>query len=150
MMKPEKAQKNAEAQKVLGVEVKLAGNAAQNASPKIAGNTKELKGNESAAQKAAKAQKDYFDSLHQDVLSANERLAYMNLGYSRETIDQINKLQEAKQKALGDGVTAIVTTEEINQIVQAQNALDVVKDKEDEITKPKRAKQGGREICQIS
>lgn len=134
----EKAQKNAEAQKVLGVEVKLAGNAAQNASPKIAGNTKELKGNESAAQKAAKAQKDYFDSLHQDVLSANERLAYMNLGYSRETIDQINKLQEAKQKALGDGVTAIVTTEEINQIVQAQNALDVVKDKEDEITQAKR------------
>ncbi len=134
----EKAQKNAEAQKVLGVEVKLAGNAAQNASPKIAGNTKELKENESAAQKAAKAQKDYFDSLHQDVLSANERLAYMNLGYSRETIDQINKLQEAKQKALGDGVTAIVTTEEINQIVQAQNALDVVKDKEDEITQAKR------------
>lgn len=134
----EKAQKNAEAQKVLGVEVKLAGNAAQNASPKIAGNTKELKDNESAAQKAAKAQKDYFDSLHQDVLSANERLAYMNLGFSKEIIDQINKLQEAKQKALGDGVTAIVTTEEIKQIVQAQNALDAVKDKEDEITQAKR------------
>lgn len=134
----EKAQKNAEAQKVLGVEVKLAGNAAQNASPKIAGNTKELKENESAAQKAAKAQKGYFDSLNQDVLSANERLAYMNLGFSKETIDQINKLQEAKQKALGDGVTAIVTTEEINQIVRAQNALDAVKDKEDEITQAKR------------
>ncbi|WP_432208779.1 tape measure protein [Acinetobacter variabilis] len=134
----EKAQKNAEAQKVLGVEVKLAGNAAQNASPKIAGNTKELKDNESAAQKAAKAQKDYFDSLHQDVLSANERLAYMNLGFSKEIIDQINKLQEAKQKALGDGVTAIVTTEEIKQIVQAQNALDAVKNKEDEITQAKR------------
>lgn len=134
----EKAQKNAEAQKVLGVEVKLAGNAAQNASPKIAGNTKELKENESAAQKAAKAQKGYFDSLNQDVLSANERLAYMNLGFSKETIDQINKLQEAKQKALGDGVTAIVTTEEIKQIVQAQNALDAVKDKEDEITQAKR------------
>ncbi|WP_312308323.1 tape measure protein [Acinetobacter variabilis] len=134
----EKAQKNAEAQKVLGVEVKLAGNAAQNASPKIAGNTKELKENESAAQKAAKAQKGYFDSLNQDVLSANERLAYMNLGFSKEIIDQINKLQEAKQKALGDGVTAIVTTEEIKQIVQAQNALDAVKDKEDEITQAKR------------
>ncbi|QHI16253.1 tape measure protein [Acinetobacter haemolyticus] len=134
----EKAQKNAEAQEVLGVEVKLAGNAAQNASPKIAGNTKELKANESAAQKAAKAQKEYFDSLNQDVLSANERLAYMNIGFSKEIIDQINKLQEAKQKALGDGVTAIVTTEEINQIVRAQNALDAVKNKEDEITQAKR------------
>lgn len=134
----EKAQKNAEAQKVLGVEVTLAGNAAQNASPKIAGNTKELKENESAAQKAAKAQKDYFDSLHQNVLSANERLAYMNLGFSKEIIDQINKLQEAKQKALGDSVTAIITTDEIDQIVQAQKALDAVKDKEDEITEAKR------------
>ena len=107
--------------------VKLAGNLFQNAAVQVAKNTDELNKNETAAQKAAKAQKGYFDSLNQDVLSANERLAYMNLGFSKEIIDQINKLQEAKQKALGDGVTAIVTTEEINKIVQAQKALDAVK-----------------------
>ncbi|MEQ1070208.1 tape measure protein [Acinetobacter lwoffii] len=134
----EKAGESQRALAALGKVVQLAGNLFQNSAVQVAKNTDELNKNETAAQKAAKAQKDYFDSLHQDVLSANERLAYMNLGFSKEIIDQINKLQEAKQKALGDGVTAIVTTEEINQIVRAQNALDAVKNKEDEITQAKR------------
>ena len=134
----EKAGESQRALSALGKVVKLAGNLFQNAAVQVAKNTDELNKNETAAQKAAKAQKGYFDSLNQDVLSANERLAYMNLGFSKEIIDQINKLQEAKQKALGDGVTAIVTTEEINQIVRAQNALDAVKNKEDEITQAKR------------
>lgn len=134
----EKAGESQRALAALGKVVQLAGNLFQNSAVQVAKNTDELNKNETAAQKAAKAQKDYFDSLHQDVLSANERLAYMNLGFSKEIIDQINKLQEAKQKALGNGVTAIVTTEEIKQIVQAQNALDAVKNKEDEITQAKR------------
>lgn len=124
--------------KILGVEFKLAGNAAQNAANQVKENSAELNNNETAAKGAAKAQKDYFDSLNQDVLTANERLAYMNLGFSKDVIDQINKLQEAKQKAVGDSMTAFVTTEEINQIVQAQKALDAVKNKEDEITQAKR------------
>lgn len=134
----EKAGESQRALNALGKVVKLAGNLFQNAAVQVAKNTDELNKNETAAQKAAKAQKGYFDSLNQDVLSANERLAYMNLGFSKEIIDQINKLQEAKQKALGDGVTAIVTTEEINKIVQAQKALDAVKNKEDEIAEAKR------------
>lgn len=133
-----KTKKTSDALFVYGEKTTLAGNAAQNAATKVAGNTKELKNNETAARDASKAQKDYFDSLRNDVLTANERLAYMNLGYSKEVIDEINKLQEAKQKALGDGATAIVTTEEINKIVQAQKALDAVKDKEDEIAEAKR------------
>ena len=134
----EKAGESQRALNALGKVVKLAGNLFQNAAVQVAKNTDELNKNETAAEKAAKAQKGYFDSLNQDVLSANERLAYMNLGFSKEIIDQINKLQEAKQKALGDGVTAIVTTEEINKIVQAQKALDAVKNKEDEIAEAKR------------
>ncbi len=134
----EKAGESQRALSALGKVVKLAGNLFQNAAVQVAKNTDELNKNETAAQKAAKAQKGYFDSLNQDVLGANERLAYMNLGFSKEVIDQINKLQEAKQKALGDSVTAIVTTEEINKIVQAQKALDAVKNKEDEIAEAKR------------
>ena len=134
----EKAGESQRALAALGKVVQLAGNLFQNSAVQVAKNTDELNKNETAAQKATKAQKGYFDSLNQDVLSANERLAYMNLGFSKEIIDQINKLQEAKQKALGDGVTAIVTTEEINKIVQAQKALDAVKNKEDEITEAKR------------
>ena len=133
-----KAGKSQKALSILGFEFTLSGNKAQNAANQVATNTGELKNNETAARDAAKAQKGYFDSLNQDVLSANERLAYMNLGFTKEVIDQINKLQEAKQKALGDGVTAIVTTEEINKIVQAQKTLDAVKNKEDEIAEAKR------------
>lgn len=134
----EEASNTKEKMRLFGIEVELTGRKAQTAKFGIQENTEELTKNKTAAEKAAKAQKDYFDSLNQDVLSANERLAYMNLGFSKEVIDQINKLQEEKQKALGDGVTAIVTTEEINRIIQAQNILDKVKEKEDEITKAKR------------
>lgn len=123
---------------LFGIEVELSGRKAQTSVAGVDGNTEALKDNKDAADAAAKAQKGFFDSLNGDVLSANERIAYMNLGFSKEVIDQINKLQEAKQKALGDGVTAIVTTEEIKQIVAAQNALDAVKQKEDEITEVKR------------
>ncbi|MCU4307590.1 tape measure protein [Acinetobacter radioresistens] len=123
---------------LFGIEVELSGRKAQTAALGVDENSEALDKNKTAADRAAKAQKDYFASLNQEVLSANERLAYMNLGFSKEIIDQINKLQEAKQKALGDGVTAIVTTEEINKIVQAQKALDAVKDKEDQIAQSKR------------
>lgn len=122
---------------LFGIEVELAGRKAQTAKFGVDQNTNSLSSNATAADKATKAQKDYFYSLTKDVLSANERLAFMNLGFSKEVIDQINKLQEAKQKALGDSVTAIVTTEEINRIVQAQKALDAVKDRESEITRSK-------------
>ncbi|MGO3385771.1 MAG: lytic transglycosylase domain-containing protein, partial [Acinetobacter guillouiae] len=122
---------------LFGIEVELAGRKAQTAKFGVDQNTNSLSSNATAADKATKAQKDYFDSLTKDVLSANERLAFMNLGFSKEVIDQINKLQEAKQKALGGSVTAIVTTEEINRIVQAQKALDAVKDRESEITRSK-------------
>jgi len=124
--------------KLFGIEVELSGRKAQTAALGVDENSEALDKNKTAADKAAKAQKDYFASLNQEVLSANERLAYMSLGYSKEVIDQINKLQVAKQKVLGDGVTAIVTTEEINQIVRAQKALDAVEDRENAITEAKR------------
>lgn len=123
---------------LFGIEVELSGRKAQTAALGVDENSEALDKNRTAADKAAKAQKDYFASLNQEVLSANERLAYMNLGYPKEVIDQINKLQEAKQKALGDGVTAIVTTEEINQILQARKALDAVEERENAITEAKR------------
>ena len=129
---------------LFGIEVELSGRKAQTAAVGVDENSKALNRNTTAAQKAAEAQKEYFDSLNQDVLSANERLAYMNLGFSKEVIDQINKLQESKQKALGGGVTAIVTTEEINKIVQAQKALDAVKSKENEITQARREQSKAR------
>lgn len=133
-----KASLSAEKLKLFGVEVNLAGNKAQNAAVQVKGNTDELNGNANAADKAAKAQKGYFDSLRTEVLNSNEELALLNLGYGEETIKKIIELQKAKQAVAVPGTTAIVTDEEIEQIVRAQKALDNLKDKKDAITAAER------------
>jgi tape measure domain-containing protein len=124
--------------KLFGIEVELSGRKAQTAVAGIDDNSKALIGNESAAQKATKAQKGYFDSLRTEVLNSNEELALLNLGYSEETIKKINELQKAKQAVAAPGTTAIVTNEEIEQIVRAQKALDNLKDKKDAIAAAER------------
>jgi len=124
--------------KLFGIEVELSGRKAQTAVAGIDNNSKALIGNESAAQKATKAQKGYFDSLRTEVLNSNEELALLNLGYSEETIKKINELQKAKQAVAAPGTTAIVTNEEIEQIVRAQKALDNLKDKKDAIAAAER------------
>ncbi len=127
-----------ESLKLFSKEVKLSGHEAQTAVAGIDDNSKALIGNESAAQKAAKAQKGYFESLRTEVLNSNEELALLNLGYSEETVKKINELQKAKQAVAPPGTTAIVTNEEIERIVRAQKALDVLKDKKDELAAAER------------
>jgi hypothetical protein len=43
-------------------------------------------------QQATKAQKGYFDSLRNDVLNSNEELAYLNLGYSEEVVNEFSSI----------------------------------------------------------
>ncbi|MEX0442887.1 tape measure protein [Acinetobacter baumannii] len=133
-----KASLSAEKLKIFGVEVSLAGNKAQNAAVQVKSNTDELHGNANAAERAAKAQKGYFESLRSEVLKSNEELALLNLGYSEETVKKIIELQKAKQAVAPPGTTAIVTKEEMDLIAQAQKALDVLKDKKDELTAAER------------
>ncbi|EHU1620062.1 tape measure protein [Acinetobacter baumannii] len=133
-----KANLSAEKLKLFGIEVNLAGNKAQNAAIQVKGNTDELNSNANAADKAAKAQKGYFDSLRTEVLKSNEELALLNLGYSEETVKKILELQKAKQAVAPPGTTAIVTKEEMDIVAQAQKALDVLKDKKDELTAAER------------
>ncbi|MDH2531495.1 tape measure protein [Acinetobacter baumannii] len=133
-----KANLSAEKLKLFGVEANLAGNKAQNAAVQVKGNTDELNSNANAADKAAKAQKGYFDSLRTEVLNSNEELALLNLGYSEETVKKIIELQKAKQAVAPPGTTAIVTKEEMDLVAQAQKALDVLKDKKDELTAAER------------
>ncbi|EHU1603652.1 tape measure protein [Acinetobacter baumannii] len=133
-----KASLSAEKLKLFGVEVKLAGNKAQNAAVQVKGNTEELNSNANAADKAAKAQKGYFDSLRTEVLNSNEELALLNLGYSEETVKKILELQKAKQAVAAPGTTAIITKEEMDQIAKAQKALDVLKEKKDALTAAER------------
>lgn len=61
----QKAQQNAEAQKTLGVNVELAGNAAQNAAGRINSNSNALDNNAASAINAANAQSEYFKQLRQ-------------------------------------------------------------------------------------
>lgn len=133
-----KASLSAEKLKIFGVEVSLAGNKAQNAAVQVKSNTDELHGNANAADRAAKAQKGYFESLRSEVLKSNEELALLNLGYSEETVKKIIELQKAKQADAPPGTTAIVTKEEMDLVAQAQKALDVLKDKKDELTAAER------------
>ncbi|MFW6586402.1 tape measure protein [Acinetobacter baumannii] len=127
-----------ESLKLFGIEVELAGRKAQTAVAGIDDNSKALIGNESAAQKATKAQKGYFDSLRAEVLKSNEELALLNLGYSEETVKKILELQKAKQAVAPPGTTAIVTKEEMDQIAKAQKALDALKEKKDALTAAER------------
>jgi soluble lytic murein transglycosylase-like protein len=133
-----KASLSAEKLKIFGVEVSLAGNKAQNAAVQVKSNTDELHGNANAAERAAKAQKGYFESLRSEVLKSNEELALLNLGYSEETVKKIIELQKVKQAVAPPGTTAIVTKEEMDLVAQAQKALDVLKDKKDELTAAER------------
>lgn len=133
-----KASLSAEKLKLFGVEVSLAGNKAQNAAVQVKSNTDELHGNANAADRAAKAQKGYFDSLRTEVLKSNEELALLNLGYSEEAVKKILELQKTKQAVAPPGTTAIVTKEEMDQIAKAQKALDVLKEKKDELTAAER------------
>lgn len=132
------AKTSKESLKLFGIEVELSGNKAQTAVAGIDDNSKALIGNESAAQKAAKAQKGYFDSLRNEVLKSNEELALLNLGYSDETVKKILELQKAKQAVAPAGTTAIISKEEMDQVAKAQKALDVLKDKKDELTAAER------------
>lgn len=132
------AKTSKESLKLFGIEVELSGNKAQTAVAGIDNNSKALIGNESAAQKAAKAQKGYFDSLRNEVLKSNEELALLNLGYSEETVKKILELQKAKQAVAPPGTTAIISKEEMDQVAKAQKALDVLKDKKDELTAAER------------
>ncbi|EHU1441607.1 tape measure protein [Acinetobacter baumannii] len=127
-----------ESLKLFGIEVELSGRKAQTAVAGIDDNSKALIGNESAAQKATKAQKGYFDSLRAEVLKSNEELALLNLGYSEETVKKILELQKAKQAVVPPGTTAIVTKEEMDQIAKAQKALDALKEKKDALTAAER------------
>ncbi|MFA2885439.1 tape measure protein [Acinetobacter pittii] len=132
------AKTSKESLKLFGIEVELSGNKAQTAVAGIDNNSKALIGNESAAQKAAKAQKGYFDSLRNEVLKSNEELALLNLGYSEETVKKILELQKTKQAVAPPGTTAIISKEEMDQVAKAQKALDVLKDKKDELTAAER------------
>lgn len=98
-------QKNADAQKILGVEVQLSGNKAQNAAGKIDQNSAAMDGNRIATQGATKAQQEYNRSLGERAYDA----AYVKTlrekyGYTKELAEETLKLQIAEKGRTSKGV----------------------------------------------
>jgi tape measure domain-containing protein len=87
--------------KILGVEFKLAGNAAQNAANQIDKNSDSMGKNETAAQKAARAQKEYTASLFDKDFEANFTKYTLAAGLSE---GKTNALLEAANYARKKGV----------------------------------------------
>lgn len=135
----EKAGKSQYALKILGFEFVLTGNKAQNSAVQIAKDTDALDKNETAAQKAAKAQKAYADSLYDRDFDANFSKILLNAG---ETEGKTKALLEAANYAREKGVK--FTKEMANEALRVyelensvQGILDKRKDSEKEITKEK-------------
>ena len=134
-----KASNTQRALSLLGIEVKLVGNNAQNAVVKIDSNTEAINKNETAAQKAAKAQKAYADSLYDRDFNANFSKILLNAG---KTEGEVKALLEAANYAREKGVE--FTKEMANEALRVyklensvQDILDKRKDSEKEITKEK-------------
>ncbi|MGS0705237.1 transglycosylase SLT domain-containing protein [Acinetobacter sp. ANC 3781] len=125
--------------KAFGIEVKLAGNEAQNTSSKIAGNTKELNANETAAQKAARAQQGFKDSLYDREYEAYVTKGLLAKGYSEE---QVKAMVDAANYAKKEGIQitnemyqAALKVVDIEQ--KNKDVIDARNEAEKKITKEK-------------
>lgn len=149
-----KASNTQRALSLLGVEVKLVGNNAQNAVVKIDSNTEAINKNETAADKAAKAQKNYADSLYDRYFDANFNKIILASG---KTEGETKALLEAANYARKKGVE--FTKEMSDEALRlyklessVQDVLDKRKDSEKEITKEKnkQAKLGEKQYSYSS
>lgn len=134
-----KASNTQRALSLLGVEVKLVGNNAQNAVVKIDSNTEAINKNETAADKAAKAQKNYADSLYDRYFDANFNKIILASG---KTEGETKALLEAANYARKKGVE--FTKEMANEALRlyklesnVQDVLDKRKEAEKKVTQEK-------------
>lgn len=126
------AKKCAEALGVFGIKVELAGNKAQNAIVPIASNTQALNENATAASAAASAMTKFWESQRTDAVEAVYKNGMLDKGYTKEQIEALWKLQQAK------GMSAVVTQQEMDNVLNTVRLTDQVKEREQAITNEKR------------
>lgn len=129
--------------KILGVEFKLAGNAAQNAANQIDKNSDSMGKNETAAQKAARAQKEYAASLFDKDFEANFTKYTLAAGLSE---GKTNALLEAANYARKKGVEFTKEmAQEALRVYEIENknkeVIDARNDAEKKNTKEKEKQQ---------
>ncbi|WP_052209121.1 tape measure protein [Acinetobacter sp. A47] len=116
----EKANKSATALKIFGVEVKLAGNKAQNAALQHKQQNEALNGTEEAANKASQALKEYQQTLTDRKNYAQFKYNLMaHFGFSQEAAEELAKAQEK-----AGGFTKRMSKETVQDILKT---LDVEK-----------------------
>lgn len=107
-----KASKSQKALNIFGVEVKLSGNAAQNAASQINQNTDALDDNARAANAASKAHQDYLSKAQSQAFDDIYTTGLIKEGRSPAQAKAILELQKAK------GDSAILSKEEIDQALR--------------------------------
>ena len=134
----EKAGESQRALAALGKVVQLAGNLFQNSAVQVAKNTDELNKNESAAEKAAKAQAEFKKSLFDREFNASLTKAMLAQGYNAEQINLISEYALKLQKE-GKSITVeqvqyllkINSIEEQNKkVIESRNAAEKERTKE--------------------
>ncbi|WP_180081626.1 MULTISPECIES: tape measure protein [unclassified Acinetobacter] len=139
----EKAGESQRALSALGKVVKLAGNLFQNAAVQVAKNTDELNKNDTAAEKAAKAQAKFKKSLFDREFNASLTKAMLAQGYNAEQINLISEYALKLQKE-GKSITVeqvqyllkINSIEEQNKkVIESRNAAEkkVTQEKEKQL-----------------
>nr|WP_314523811.1 tape measure protein [uncultured Acinetobacter sp.] len=129
------AQKTSDAEKALkvfGIEVKLAGNAAQNAAAQHLQQKEALDGTASAAARASQALQDYRNKQKESAFESLYKQGYLEKGYTVAQANAIYELQKIK------GESAILSKEEIDSTLRTVKLTEQLKDKEDAITDAKR------------
>ena len=134
----EKAGESQRALAALGKVVQLAGNLFQNSAVQVAKNTDELNKNETAAEKAAKAQAEFKKSLFDREFNAGLTKAMLDQGYNAEQINLISEYALKLQKE-GKSITVeqvqyllkINSIEEQNKkVIESRNAAEKERTKE--------------------
>lgn len=129
------AQKTSDAEKALkvfGIEVKLAGNAAQNAAAQHLQQKDALDGTASAANRASQALQDYRNKQKESAFESLYKQGYLEKGYTVAQANAIYELQKIK------GESAILSQDEIDSTLRTIKLTEQLKDKEDAITDAKR------------
>ena len=126
------AKKCAEALGIFGIKTELAGNKAQNAVVPIDSNTEALDKNATAADAAANAMNKFWESQRTDAVQAVYKNGMLDKGYTKEQIEALWKLQQAK------GMSAVVTQQEMDNVLNTVRLTEQVKEREQAITNEKR------------
>lgn len=125
------AQNNADKQKAMGSEVRVAGNEAQNSVIKHKAQAEAIEGVATAAKAVSKAMQDYYTKTNDSALEAIYKTALLGK-YTKEQVDALWELQKAK------GLSAIVTKDEMDSALRTADLLKTQKDKEDDLLESKK------------